>query len=281
VPDITSVEFLRFRDFFYRKTGIYFDEGKRYFVDKRLLQRIRSTQHDDFKSYFSYLRFQASQTELQALTNLLTVNETYFFREEYQFRCMVNSVLPELTLRAGRQQPIRIWSIPCSSGEEAYSIAIYLLEHWPALAEIDVEIIASDIDSQILERAERGLYSRRALQHLPAAVIRRHFSPVAAERFQLSDELRASVAFTQVNVADPQQVQYYRHFDLIFCRNMLIYFDDTSRRRAAEALFDALEPGGFLFLGHCESMSRISALFTIRKFPDAFAYQRPLTQEGT
>lgn len=278
VTGISQADFLRFRDFFYRKTGIYFEESKRYFVDKRLLQRINATGQATFRNYFTQLRFQASQAELQALINLLTVNETYFFREEYQFRCMVRSVLPELVKRRGAQHALRIWSVPCSSGEEAYSIALYLLEYWPPIDDVDVEIVASDIDSRILEQAQRGVYSQRAVQHLPAAVLHRHFTQQAADRYQLNRDLRESVAFTQVNIADPLQTRRYRGYDLIFCRNLLIYFDDASRRQAAEALFDALEPGGFMFLGHSESMSRISSLFNVRKFPEAIAYQRPLSE---
>jgi chemotaxis protein methyltransferase CheR len=125
---IGEEDFLKFQEYFYRKTGIQFEPAKRYFVDKRLLERIEATGASSFRSYFTMLRFQASGEELQHLTNLMTVNETYFFREEYQFECLVNSMLPELVARRAQGLPIRIWSIPSSSGEEAYSIAIYLLE---------------------------------------------------------------------------------------------------------------------------------------------------------
>ncbi len=276
---ISQADFLRFRDFFYRKTGIFFDESKRYFVDKRLIQRMAATGEAAFRGYFTLLRFQASQDELQALINLLTVNETYFFREEYQFRCLVNSVLGELVRRRGRST-IRIWSVPCSSGEEAYSIALYLLEYWPPIDEIDVEIIASDIDSRMLELATAGVYSERAVQHLPDFILRKYFAKQPMQRYQLVPDLRDSVDFSQVNIADPAQTRRYRGFDVIFCRNLLIYFDDASRRNAAEALFDALNPGGFMFLGHSESMSRISSLFSVRKFPEAIVYQRPSVEGG-
>ncbi len=276
---ISTADFLRFRDFFYRKTGIYFEESKRYFVDKRLLQRMAASGYQGFRSYFTFMRFQASQQELQDLINLLTVNETYFFREEYQFRCMIQSVLPEILAGKSSRRPIRIWSIPCSSGEEAYSIALYLLEYWPPIAEVDVEILAADIDSRILQMAEQGLYSQRAVQYLPPAILQRYFRPRPEQRYQLLDEIREAVEFTQVNLTDPLQTRRFRHFDLIFCRNLLIYFDDASRRQATEALYDALDPGGFMFLGHSESMSRISSLFRVRKFPEAIAYQRPLQQE--
>jgi chemotaxis protein methyltransferase CheR len=208
----------------------------------------------------------------------MTVNETYFLREEYQFRCLTASILPELVAARPRSEaaPFRIWSLPCSTGEEPYSIAIQLLGNWPDLARYDVQIIGSDIDSQVIARARAGRYDSRAVQHLSPALRQQHFTHLAEDRWQISDELRASVEFTPINLNDRRDMRRHQaSFDVIFCRNLLIYFDDLSRRQAAEALFEALRPGGFLCLGHSESMSRISALFTIRKFPDAIVYQKP------
>src|SRR5664279_499224 len=122
---ISELDFEKFREFFYRKTGIQFEPTKRYFVDKRLMERIELTDSGSFRSYFTKLRFEASGEELQHLTNLMTVNETYFFREEYQFQCLVNSILPDIISRKTDGGPVRIWAIPSSSGEEPYSIAIY------------------------------------------------------------------------------------------------------------------------------------------------------------
>jgi chemotaxis protein methyltransferase CheR len=160
---ITDADFLKFRDFFYRKTGIHFDDAKRYFVDKRLLDRIEATGAEDFRSYFMALRFEAKGGELQQLVNVMTVNETYFFREAYQFDCLVNSLLDEVLLRKRPGERIRIWSVPSSTGEEPYSIAIYLLERWPSIHAIDVEILSSDIDTTVLEAAQRGIYSQRSV----------------------------------------------------------------------------------------------------------------------
>jgi len=272
-PTLSQDDFCRFQEFFYRKTGIQFEGSKRYFVDKRLIERIQATDSGNFSNYFMMLRFEASGEELQILTNLMTVNETYFFREEYQFQCMVYSILVEITKKRKDSTPIRIWSVPSSSGEEAYSIAIYLLEYWPGINNWDVEIISSDIDTQILSQARSGLYSPRSVQHLPAKILGKYFKP-KGDSFQIHDDLRQSVAFTRVNLMNPADVRAYRDFDVIFCRNLLIYFDDLSRRQAANTFFDALTPNGFLCLGHSESMSRISSLFKVRKFPDSIVYQR-------
>ncbi|MBK1679769.1 CheR family methyltransferase [Rhodocyclus tenuis] len=272
---ISEEEFQKFREFFYRKTGIQFESSKRYFVDKRLVERIEATGNDTFRSYFTMLRFQASGEELQQLTNLMTVNETYFFREEYQFKCLVDSILPEIVARKSSRSPIRIWVIPSSSGEEPYSIALYLLEHWAGINDWDIEIISSDIDTRILAHARQGLYSQRAIQQLPVRMLQKYFSRVG-DGYQLCDDIRSAVEFTRVNLSERADTRAYRNFDIVFCRNLLIYFDDISRKTAAETFYDALNPGGFILLGHSESMSRISSLYKVRKFPEAIVYQRSL-----
>jgi len=270
---ISDDDFEKFREYFYRKTGICFEPTKRYFVDKRLAERVEATASGTFRSYFATLRFQASGEELQALTNLMTVNETYFLREEYQFQCLVDSILPEIVDRKTDQSPIRIWCIPSSSGEEPYSIALYLTERWAGIKEWDVEIISSDIDTSILQKARAGRYSARSVQHVPAAWLKKYFSRVDSE-YQLCDDLRQAVEFTRVNLSEPADTRPYRNFDVIFCRNLLIYYDDVSRKAAAETFFDALKPGGYICLGHSESMSRISSLYKVRKFPAAIVYQK-------
>jgi len=272
---ITEMDFEKFREFFYRKTGIQFEPSKRYFVDKRLEERIEQTGSDTFRSYFTMLRFEASGEELQHLTNLMTVNETYFFREEYQFQCLVKSLLPDMTKRKKDHSPIRIWVIPSSSGEEPYSIAIYLLEYWAGLNEWDIEIISSDIDTKILGQARKGRYSVRSVQQLPEKILSKYFKRMGDE-YQICEDLREAVEFTRVNLAEPADTRPYRNFDVIFCRNLLIYFDDVSRKTAAETFYDALNPGGYVCLGHSESMSRISSLYKVRKFPEAIVYQKPL-----
>lgn len=272
---ISDEDFQKFREFFYRKTGIQFDASKRYFVDKRLIERIKATGTDSFRSYFTLLRFQASGEELQTLINLMTVNETYFFREDYQFKCLINSMLPEIVKTKRPGSTIRIWSIPSSSGEEPYSIALFLTEYWPDIEKWDVELISSDIDTDILKRAKQGKYSPRSVQHVPKSLLQKHFTKLPDGDYQISDDFRQAVVFTRVNLSDPADTRPYRGFDVIFCRNLLIYFDDLSRAKAAEVLFDALNPGGFVCLGHSESMSRITSLFKVRKFPEAIVYQKP------
>ena len=272
---ITDEDFLKFKEYFYRRTGISFEKSKRYFVDKRLVERIEATGTGSFRGYFTMLLFQASGDELQQLTNIMTVNETYFLREEYQFKCLVDSILPQIVHRRTGADPIRIWCIPSSSGEEPYSVAMFLLENWPGIKEWDVEIISSDIDTSILRRARAGRYSARSVQYIPDPWLKKYFKSVGDE-YQLCDDLRQAVEFTRVNLAEPADTLSYRNFDVIFCRNLLIYFDDASRKTASETFYEALNPGGYLCLGHSESMSRISSLFEVRKFPEAIVYRKSL-----
>jgi chemotaxis protein methyltransferase CheR len=271
---ITQEDVRRLCDFLYRRTGMLFDDAKRYYIDRRLAERIAATNSGSFQSYFALLRGGAEH-EFELLINAFTVNETYFYREDHQFRCMTSDLLPEILARKRGGQSIRIWSIPCSTGEEPYSIAIWLMENWREVDAHDIEIVGSDIDTRVLRAAAEGIYGARALMRLPAHVVGRYFERLPDGEMQIDPGLRGSVHFTRANLIDAQDMASYREFDIVFCRNVLIYFDDASRRIAAESLYDCLRPGGYICLGHSESMSRISPLFDVRRFTDAIVYQRP------
>jgi chemotaxis protein methyltransferase CheR len=227
-----------------------------------------------FASYFARLRIDAL-SEVEQLINAFTVNETYFYRENHQLQCLTNDLLADRVAQATASKAIRIWSLPCSTGEEPYSIAIWLLQNWPRVDEFDIEIIGSDIDTSVLDAARLGLFGKRALMQLPVDVIKKYFVSLGDERWQIDDGIRGSVHFAQTNLVNAAETAAFGRFDVIFCRNVLIYFDDASRRIAAENLYESLLPGGFLCLGHTESMSRISPLFEVRRFSDAIVYQRP------
>ena len=274
-PVITEADFLKFREFFYRKTGIMFADNKRYFVDKRIEQQMLNGGHKSFRQYFDAVCFQASGLELQTLVNAMTVNETYFYREDYQLKCLVRSILPEVARRLTPGDTIKIWSLPCSTGEEPYSIVFYLLEYWARVDDFNIEIVASDIDTEVLKKAKLGIYAERSLQNVPKETIAKYMTRGENGTHQVIEDLRSSIKFTQTNIMDTVDGRFYRGFDVVFCRNLLIYFDDLSRREAADAIFTALNPGGFVCLGHSESMSRISSLFELRKFPEAIVYQKP------
>ncbi len=159
-------------------------------------------------------------------------------------------------------------------------MAIWMMENWKDVDAYNIEIVGSDIDTRALQAAAEGVYGDRALMRLSPDTVGRYFQHLAEEKYQIDSGLRDSVRFTQVNLIEPRDVALYRNFDIIFCRNVLIYFDETSRRIAAENLYDCLRPGGYICLGHSETMSRISPLFRVRRFPDAIVYQRPEADDG-
>ncbi|QUS42606.1 protein-glutamate O-methyltransferase CheR [Tardiphaga alba] len=271
---MTEDEFRKLAEFLYRRTGMVFNEAKRYYVERRILDRMAATSSDTFAGYFIILRGEMRR-EVEHLINAFTVNETYFYREDHQLECLARDLLPDRVRSKRAGEAIRIWSAPCSTGEEPYSIAMWLLENWPLVDTYDIEIVGSDIDTRVLEAAANGTYGKRALMRLPADVIAKYFNQVDEHAWQILDDLRQSVQFSRVNIMETRETRPQGRFDVIFCRNVLIYFDDESRRIAAENLFENLLPGGYICLGHTESMSRISPLFEVCRFSDAIVYRRP------
>jgi len=272
---MTEEEFQRLCDFLYRRTGMLFGEAKRYYVQRRVTERMAVTGATSFASYFARLRGDV-RGEVEQFINAFTVNETYFYREDHQLQCLTTDLLRERLNIKPKDETVRIWSVPCSTGEEPYSIAIWLLENWSQVDAHDVEIIGSDIDTDVLEAARAGIYGRRALMRLSPDLVDRYFEQIDDEHWRVLEDLRDSVRFSPVNLVEAAETRANGKFDVIFCRNVLIYFDDTSRRTAAENLFENLAPGGFICLGHSESMSRISPLFEVCRYEDAIVYQRPL-----
>jgi chemotaxis protein methyltransferase CheR len=269
---LTADDLRRVGDILYRSTGMTFGENKRYYIERRLAERVARSGARDTSAYLAALSADAS--EIEKLINAFTINETYFYREEHQLRALSRSILPDIVRDRRPGDLVRIWSMPCSSGEEPYSIAIWLLENWPMVDAWHVEIVGSDIDTGALAQAKEGLYGERALSRLPADVRERYFGPVRQYRREIIDDIKESVEFRPANLIDAASMARQARFDVIFCRNLLIYFDERSREIAAERLYDALNPGGFLCLGHTESMARISDRFELVRFDDAIVYRR-------
>ena len=274
IPEVTEEELRKVSDFLYRRTGMLFTETKRYYVQRRIADRMTFLRIGSVTTYFGYLRGDVDG-EIEKFINAFTVNETYFYREEHQLRCLSTDLLNERVRAKKPGETLRVWSVPCSTGEEPYSIAMWLLENWPEVDVQDIEIVGSDIDTECLAAARQGEFGQRALMRLSADLIGKYFETVGTDRWRIVSDLRQSVQFSAVNLMQGAQTRQHGKFDVIFCRNVLIYFDDASRRLAAENLFESLEPGGFICLGHTESMSRISPLFEVRRFADAIVYQRP------
>jgi chemotaxis protein methyltransferase CheR len=266
-------DLLRLAEFLYRRTGMIFGESKRYYIERRVAERKSATGTQSFADYFAVLR--SDGNELECFINAFTVNETYFYREEHQLKCLTDSLLPILIADKNPGDRIRIWSVPCSTGEEPFSIAIWLLENWKLVDAYNVEIIGSDIDTRALAEARIGDFGERALSRMPPEVVDRYFEAPRGDTRRIIQDLQESVTFGPVNLIDSAAMAGQGRFDVIFCRNVLIYFDDASRLAASHNLHDSLQPGGFICLGHSESMARISDRFETRRFEDAIVYQRP------
>ncbi|EJU13588.1 protein-glutamate O-methyltransferase CheR (plasmid) [Novosphingobium resinovorum] len=257
----------------YRWTGMIFGENKRYYIERRITERMKRTNITTAKAYLGFIGVHLAERE--ALINAFTINETYFYREEHQLAALSRDILPELVRTKRPGDLVRIWSMPCSTGEEAYSIALWLLENWPLVDAYNVEIVGSDIDTGAIAKAQDGHFAERALARLPDTVRESYFEPEHGHRRRIIQDLRESVRFVAANIIDASSLSGLGLFDVILCRNLLIYFDDSSRLIAANNLFDALNPGGTICLGHSESMGRISDRFTLSRLPDAIVYRKP------
>jgi chemotaxis protein methyltransferase CheR len=273
IPQLSGEELRQITDHIYRWTGMIFGENKRYYIERRIADRMGRTKTPELRAYLALLS--TSSAEREQLVNAFTVNETYFYREDHQLAALSAQILPQIVADKRPGDLVRIWSMPCSTGDEAYSIAIWLLENWPLVDAYNVEIVGSDIDTAALDQARAGLYAARALARLPERVVAAYFEREHHHRRKIIDDLRESVRFVPANLCDRNSLAPLGKFDVILCRNMLIYFDDESRRIAANNLFECLNPGGFLLLGHSESMARITDRFTLVRLDDAIVYRRP------
>lgn len=270
---LTTEEISRVGKLLYRWTGMIFGENKRYYIERRIAERMKRC---GMATVSAYLGFVSSHLgEREALINAFTVNETYFYREEHQLTALSNDLLPNIIRHRLPGDLVRIWSMPCSTGEEAYSIAIWLLETWPLVDAYNVEIVGSDIDTAALVRAREGQFTERSLARLPPTLRDAYFEAENGNHRRIIQDLRESVRFTPANVVDPATMAGMGKFDVIFCRNVLIYFDDAARLMAANTLYDCLNPGGYVCLGHSESMSRITDRFEVARLANAIVYRRP------
>jgi chemotaxis protein methyltransferase CheR len=273
VQPLNAESLQRICEFLYNRSGMSYGETKRYYVERRVADCMQRSGVRSFAAYME--RLLTDGREAEHLINSFTVNETYFYREIHQLRCLSRSLLPEIITGRVPGELVRIWSVPCASGEEPYSIAIWLLENWPLVDAYNIEIVGSDIDTNALRAAADGNYGERAIARLPKDVVQRYFDHAGEGSWQIIKDLRESIKLTSVNLIDGVSMAKQGRFDIVFCRNVLIYFDDASRLTASHHLYEALRPGGFICLGHTESMTRISKRFVMRRFEDAIVHQRP------
>ncbi|SEU06027.1 CheR family methyltransferase [Stigmatella erecta] len=273
---MTAEEFRLLRDHVYSHCGILVRDDMKFVMERRLWPRLEALGMSDFSAYHRYLRYDAQRrAELEAAVEVLTTHETYFFREMAQLNAFSEELLPLLQQRNGGMRRLRIWSAGCSTGEEAYTIAMLLrdsrrFEGW------DVEVYGTDISRRVLTTARRAEYGPSSLRTTPPELVPRFFEPLAGNKVRVRDEVRAWVSFGHLNLLDEESYQLVPRMDVIFCRNVMIYFDLPARRRLLRIFNERLVPGGYLMLGHSENLLNLGADFELVHLRGDLAYRRPM-----
>jgi chemotaxis protein methyltransferase CheR len=254
--ELSQAEFQRISQMVYRLTGIKLASGKEGLVKSRLMKRLRILQLDTFETYLNYVERDKSGRELKTMIDALTTNKTSFFREPHHFDYLRDHVFPKW--KAERKR-IRIWSAGCSSGEEPYSIAILLREEIPDLERRDVRILATDISTRMLETASQAEYDHEILREIPSQLLQKCFTlvrPDPPRTYRVKEEVKAIVRLARLNLMEAWPMR--GPFDIIFCRNVMIYFDKPTQRTLVRRFGEMLEPSGCLFVGHSESLTASS-----------------------
>ena len=267
---ITDAEFRQIRDAIRDRFGIFYDDTKQFLLQSRLQTRLLKRSVSDFGAYYRFLTTHPDrQSEWDELASVLSNNETYFFRERAQLEVLAGEVLADALKSAGGK--LRVWSAACSTGEEPFSLAMTLLETM-RIAASQIQIKASDISPRALEKAGVGFYRELSFRATPPELIQKYFRPFEGG-FMISDEIKRMVEFFRTNLLDDQAVARMGPVDAIFCRNVLIYFDKPTQKRVVEAFARALRPRGYLFLGHAESIMRLTDLYEPVVSPKAIYYR--------
>lgn len=243
-----------------QKTGIVLAEHKSDMVYSRLARRLRSLRLKSFSEYIELLKSEAGEEEIGNLVNAITTNLTRFFREEHHFTHLHDDVLLPITSNPSSNRRIRIWSAGCSSGMEPYSIAMTLKSAIRDVNKWDARILATDIDTNMLSKGMSGEYPIDQLEHIPA-FYRADVSRVGKESMRMSDSLKELIAFKQLNLLEKWPMQ--GPFDVVFCRNVVIYFDKPTQQRLFSRIADMLKPQGWLYIGHSENLFKVCDRFEL------------------
>ena len=255
--EFTDSEFKRLRELVHARTGIALSQAKRELVYGRLARRLRKLKFESFAEYCELVEREDSD-ELQELTNAITTNLTSFFRENYHFEQLRVEALPQIEAKRSATRRLRLWSAGCSTGEEPYSLAVVLRESLGHLPNWDVKLLATDIDSKVVATAAEGVYAADRFKGVSTERVRNGFPQVAGRPgfCEASDELKALITFRQLNLLDAWPMK--GPFDIIFCRNVVIYFDKATQRKLFDRMADLQEPGGWLFIGHSENLHNVT-----------------------
>lgn len=274
IEPLSADTFQRFRKLIYEQTSIDMREGKHILVSNRLRKRILALGLSGYDEYFRYLtEGRDGAAELSHFIDAVSTNETYFYREPNHLVALRETILPELFARKKR---LCVWCAGCSTGEEPYTLRIVIEEGQRSLWDGQADIIATDISSEVIQKAREGIYGQRSLRFVPPEVLHRCFTPLADGSVRLVERLRRQVEFRVHNLLkDPPPAPCV---DVIFCRNVMIYFDKATQRRLTDDCFaNVLDPHGYLCIGHSESLSGTSLRFRYVRGLKAPVYQ--LTRE--
>lgn len=282
-PDIamSDEEFRQLRDFVYQFSGLHFSQDSKYLLERRLGKRLQTLQLQGYKDYYYYLRYNKNkEQELNEVINVLTTNETYFFREDFQLKTFTQEILPEIRAKKEKNgdKKIRIWSAGCSSGEEPYTIAMLLLE-MPSFSDWQIEIVGTDISQRVLQIARKGVYGQSSFRSTDPVYRRRYFTEVEG-KYRINDQVKNLVSISYLNLFDFPRVALLGKMDVIFCRNVIIYFDMPAKKKVVDSFYNRLKPEGFLLLGHSESLMNLTTAFELRHFQHDMVYLRPSMNFG-
>ncbi|HPW68055.1 MAG: protein-glutamate O-methyltransferase CheR [Deltaproteobacteria bacterium] len=276
-PGMPDEIFRLLRDFIYEHSGIFFSDNKKAQLENRLALRLKVNNLPDFDKYYYLLKYdQQASRELRALFDSVTTNETSFFRSPPQIQAFEEKALPEILEKrtAQGEKMLRLWSAGCSTGDEPYTLGMVIREVLgEKMSEWDVKIFASDISEKALKSARAAVYNDYTLRSVPPDIKKKYFLQEGPQ-FRVCDDIRMLVELQYLNFNDERRVKLMRGFDIIFCRNVLIYFDDAAKKRFVSQLYDNLNPGGYLFIGHSESLHNISRAFKLVHFPGALGYKK-------
>lgn len=278
---MTDDEFRLIRDLIYTHCGLYFDNDSKYLLEKRLARRLSHHQLPVFRDYYHFLKYDRKRDqELSDIMDILTTNETYFFREAFQLKAFTDEIIPELmNVKAKRgDRTLRIWSAGCSTGEEPYTIAMLLLE-MGCIKGWRVEIIGTDISQRVLQQARKAAYGKSSFRSTEEIYIKRYFQEQEG-MFKVNDEVRELVTISHLNLFDQNRLALLGKMDVIFCRNVIIYFDQFAKKRVVESFYKSLREGGYLLLGHSESLMNISTAFALKHLKNDMVYHKPECAES-
>ncbi len=272
----------KIRDLIYRTSGIFQPENKFYLLANRCQRRMKVLASGSYADYLDQLNSRTTRdAEMRSLLNEITIGETCFFRNQPQIDAVTKIILPKLVTTKSKlaYKKIRMWSAGCSTGEEPYTLALLMSEQVAQkLKGWTFEIMATDLNDNSLVKCREGLYSDYALRNTTPQQRDKYFTP-QGDLFRVRDEIRANIKFDRLNLQDHSKILFMKGFDIIFCCNVLIYFDAASKKRTVEHFHSGLNPGGHFFLGHSESLYGINEQFRLVHFPNATAYWKPVPGE--